>query len=44
MILSTPITDISGVGAATARKLQKMDIQRVADLLFYFPFRLSVPS
>lgn len=37
--LSTDITKISRVGMATAKKLKKLGIETVHDLLFYFPFR-----
>ena len=39
MLLSTPVTEIPGIGTVTARNLKKIDIQTMADLLFYFPFR-----
>lgn len=37
--LETDITNINRVGAATAKKLKKLGILTVRDLLFYFPFR-----
>ncbi len=37
--LTTDITAISRVGAATAKKLKRLGINTVWDLLFYFPFR-----
>lgn len=36
---NTEITKISRVGEATARKLKKLGIATVKDLLFYFPWR-----
>jgi len=37
--LTTKIAGLNRVGQATARKLEKLDIQTVRDLLLYFPFR-----
>ena len=37
--LETDITNINRVGAATAKKLKKLGIEIVRDLLFCFPFR-----
>jgi ATP-dependent DNA helicase RecG len=37
--LQTDIIEISRVGQATAKKLKKLGIETVRDLLFYFPFR-----
>lgn len=37
--LNTDITQISRVGLATARKLKKLGVETVQDLLFYFPYR-----
>jgi len=39
LMLETDITNINRVGAATAKKLKKLGILTVRDLLFYFPFR-----
>ena len=37
--LESSITDINRVGEATAKKLKKLGVATVRDLLFYFPFR-----
>ncbi|MDP2736321.1 MAG: ATP-dependent DNA helicase RecG [bacterium] len=37
--LETDAIEISRVGESTAKKLKKLGIERVRDLLFYFPFR-----
>jgi len=37
--LETDITKISRVGAATAKKLKRLGIANIRDLLFYFPWR-----
>src|SRR3989338_1567471 len=37
--LETDIANINRVGAATAKKLKKLGIEKVRDLLFFFPFR-----
>lgn len=37
--LNTDITKISRVGLATAKKLKKLGVETVQDLLFYFPYR-----
>jgi len=37
--LDTKIENINKVGAATARRLNNLGIEKVRDLLFYFPFR-----
>ena len=37
--LGSDITQISRVGASTAKRLKLLDIKTVRDLLFYFPFR-----
>jgi len=39
MFLSTPVTEISGIGPRISRQLKKLDIKNVEDLLLYFPFR-----
>jgi len=39
LTLETDITNINRVGAATAKKLKKLGILAVRDLLLYFPFR-----
>lgn len=39
LTLETDITEISRVGEATAKKMKKLGISTVRDLLFYFPFR-----
>lgn len=37
--LNSPISELEGVGESTARKLQKLGVSTVRDLLFYFPRR-----
>ena len=37
MKLSTPVTDFPGIGPARAKKLEKLGIHTVEDLLHYFP-------
>ncbi len=37
--LSTPVKDVSKIGQATASRLKKIGIEKVEDLIFYFPFR-----
>ncbi len=37
--LNTDITKINRVGIATAKKLKKIGIETIYDLLFYFPFK-----
>ena len=37
--LETEVININRVGAATAKKLKKLGVETVRDLLFYFPFR-----
>lgn len=37
--LKTDITKINRVGAATAKRLKKIGVETINDLLFYFPFR-----
>ncbi|MEK7142644.1 MAG: ATP-dependent DNA helicase RecG [Patescibacteria group bacterium] len=37
--LKTPIQYLSGVGPKMAKKLQRLGIENVRDLLFYFPWR-----
>jgi len=39
MQLDTPISELSRVGKTTAARLKLLDINTVADLIFYFPFR-----
>lgn len=39
LTLNTDITKINRVGLATAKKLKKIGIETINDLLFYFPFR-----
>ncbi len=39
MNLSSPINQINGIGSVTARRLKKLDIVTVQDLLLYLPFR-----
>jgi ATP-dependent DNA helicase RecG len=36
---SSPLTDLAGVGPALARKLQRLNLYRVEDLLFLLPLR-----
>jgi ATP-dependent DNA helicase RecG len=37
--LAAPLTDLSGVGSALAKKLQRLGLHRVEDLLFLLPLR-----
>lgn len=37
--LSSPVTELSGIGPAKAKLLEKLDIRHVRDLLFAFPYR-----
>ena len=37
--LSSPLTALNGVGPALARKLERLDLYRVEDLLFLLPLR-----
>ena len=37
--LQTPISEIKGVGQATTKKLKKLGIETVKDLLYHFPFK-----
>ena len=39
MLLSTPIEIISGIGPAIQKRLRKLGIKTVGDLLFHFPHR-----
>ena len=39
LTLETNIKSLYGVGAILAKRLAKLDIITVRDLLFYFPFR-----
>ncbi len=39
MLVSTPIAQIPGIGSVTARRLNKMDIFSVRDLILHLPFR-----
>ena len=39
LTLDTDIININRVGASTAKKLKKLGVETVQDLLFYFPFR-----
>ncbi|OGZ73084.1 MAG: ATP-dependent DNA helicase RecG [Candidatus Staskawiczbacteria bacterium RIFCSPLOWO2_01_FULL_38_12b] len=39
MELSTPIEDVPNIGSAYHKKLKKLGIKTVQDLLFYFPLR-----
>ncbi|MCX6793156.1 MAG: ATP-dependent DNA helicase RecG [Candidatus Falkowbacteria bacterium] len=39
MLLSTPISDLKGVGSITTRNFKQLDIKTIQDLLYYFPFR-----
>ncbi len=36
---SSPLTDLSGVGPALAKKLERLNVHRVEDLLFLLPLR-----
>ena len=37
--LNTPITNISSVGKTIAGRLKKLGLEKVEDLLYYYPFR-----
>jgi len=37
--LQTPIENLSNVGAVTAKRLKRLGLKTVKDLIFYFPFR-----
>ncbi len=37
--LDSPVTDLTGVGTAQAKNLNKLGIKAVSDLLFYFPYK-----
>ncbi len=39
MDLSSPVSQLGRVGTTTAKKLAKLGLKAVEDLLFYFPFR-----
>ncbi len=39
MKISTPITSLPGIGPAYQKKLEKLKIKTIGDLLFYFPSR-----
>lgn len=39
LTLDSRIEEISKIGAANARRLKRLDLNTVQDLLFYFPFR-----
>ena len=39
LTLSTPVEQLSRVGSVTAKKIRKLGIETVRDLIFYFPFR-----
>lgn len=39
MNFSTSVSEISGVGPANKKKLEKLKIKTIGDLLFYFPRR-----
>lgn len=39
LTLQTPIEQLARVGQVTAKRLQKLGLETVKDLLFYFPFR-----
>ena len=39
LTLETNAREISRVGESTAKRLKKLGIETVRDLLFYFPFR-----
>ena len=39
MKLSDQITSLSGVGPAWQKKLQRLEIKTIKDLLWHFPFR-----
>ncbi len=39
MLVSTPIAQIPGIGTVTARRLNKLDLYTVGDLIMHLPFR-----
>lgn len=39
MNLNTPVSQLSRVGAATAKKLTKLGLNKAEDLLYHYPFR-----
>lgn len=39
MLLTSPVTEISGVDSTKTRNLKQLSINTIQDLLFYFPFR-----
>ncbi len=41
LTLAAPIEQINRIGAATAKKLQRLEIKTVKDLLEYYPFRYA---
>lgn len=38
-MIEEPVTNIPSIGDKTAEQLQQMNIEKVGDLLFHFPFR-----
>lgn len=39
ILLSTPLTEIKGIGPSLAQKFSKLGLENVKDVLYYFPFR-----
>ena len=37
--LDTPIENLTRIGRESAKHLKKLDLEKVEDLLFHFPFR-----
>ena len=41
MAQDSPLTGLKGIGPALARKLEKLNLYRVDDLLFLLPLRMK---
>jgi ATP-dependent DNA helicase RecG len=41
MVLSSPVTSISGIGEALSQKLERLGVSTVFDLLYHLPFRFE---
>ena len=39
LTLKTPVTKLVGIGPKMAKRLEKLDIENVQDLLYHFPHR-----
>src|SRR5690348_9708225 len=39
MDLDTPLKSLTGIGPGTLWKLKKLEIEKVSDLIYHFPFR-----